>query len=150
MQKNRKLLIAGGLVAAVAASGGAFTAGITTADNVDVAASGNVTVAGAEVLDVDYTMTGSDLSQVTVTFDDLYEVAGANAAAFTLSVNGAPLSFAAATIVQEGGVSDDADTEGDATRVTFSASTPISGVTSTDIVVSSENAPADDDGSVVA
>lgn len=78
-RKSHKLwLVAGGIVAAVAASGGAFTAGLQLDDATEVVSAGNVTALGGTVLAVEYTHAydatdnNSYVSDVIVTFDDVY------------------------------------------------------------------------------
>ena len=68
MNSKRKILIASGLVAAVAASGGAFTAGLTVNDATDVAAAGETSVTGATVNSIDYNYAADGLASVTVVF----------------------------------------------------------------------------------
>lgn len=133
MKKNPKLLIAGGLVAAVAASGGAFTAGINTAaDASDVVANGDVDVTGATLRDIQYTHdgTGENITQVTVEFDEVFEAG----TVFELWVGETKFTSADAQYIDV-----ESDSVYDDTLVTFTgASAPIADASTTHIVVNGD------------
>lgn len=140
---NKTWLVAGGIAAAVAASGGAFTNALTPSDADETVASGDVTVDGGTVLDVEYNLATAggttNVTSVEVLFDGVYDTAaGASDLFFGVYVDGTAFTC-------NSGAKVDGDTDGnyESTNVTCThAGVDLSTIQDTHIVVNSEEPPA--------
>lgn len=142
---NKIWLVAGGIAAAVAASGGAFTNGLDfTAEPDETVASGNVTVDGGTVLDIEYNLATAggttDVTSIDVLFDGVYDIGAVQPddLFFGVSLDGTDFTCGVPTLV-------DSDADGgfhDATNVNCThAGLDLSTVQDTHIVVNSEEPP---------
>ena len=140
---SKTWLVAGGIAAAVAASGGAFTNALTPTDADETVASGDVTVDGGTVLDVEYTLATAggttNVTAVEVLFDGVYDTAAAaEDLFFGVYVDGTAFTCDSGTKTDT-----DADLSYDATNVSCThAGVDLSTVQDTHIVVNSETPPA--------